>query len=115
MFIKMERANVRIGRENYGNIERDYFQIEVDGKLEVSSCYGSSMANLMMMSGDLPIAFVRNLASRGVTSSDYKIIDGELIDKESGDKKKISPVGLVEVLRLRQRIDDAFAMASLGN
>ena len=114
MFIKMGRANVRIRREMLGNFERDYFQIEVDGKLEVSSCYGSSMANLMVESGDLPIGIVRNLSIRGLCSSDYHILDREIIE-DSGDKKKILLRGSLFVSDLKQKINDAFMIASMGN
>ncbi len=114
MCIKMERANVRIGGEDSNGISFYYFQIEIDGKLKVNPRYGSSMASNLISGGLLPVAIVRGLSKNGVSALDYNLIDGEIIE-ESGDKKRISPLGRVFASDLTQKINMEFARAVMGN
>jgi len=113
--IKMAEANIRVGRTHFTSIEIHYFQIELDGQLVMSSKYGSTMAEDLMSENLIPIGLVRHLSTHGICSNDYRIINGEIIEKSSRSVKQVIPHKKDYVEDLFQRINIEFARATLNN
>ena len=102
---KMATGTIRIGRESYEEeCDMDYFQIEIDGKLKISSVYPALVSETLVSSGDLASALVKNLLDQNINN--YQILDGEIIDENSRETRKINRRGplLVSVLTKQMRV-----------
>jgi hypothetical protein len=93
----MKTAEILMGREITENVSIDHYQLVVDGKLALYSRYGSRMAQLMHI--DIAEAIARELSVRGITTTDYEVKDRQIVDTETGNRRKgLDPTGLEEDL-----------------
>jgi len=110
--IRMVIANLRVGKEYCGNLEFDYVQVELNEKLIVSHRYDPTSIAGLIDRGVLPTLIVKKLSQEGVGESDYRTVNGQIIDLDDGKTRWIHRLEDWFMSNLKSKIKLEFAAKS---